>query len=60
MFDLKDERFLPVDKREPVDDYDDYEEESTDDEQLLFGEPSDAEGIDGHHGLKKTTLYVAS
>ena len=31
---MKDHRFLPVEKREPVDDYDDYVEEGSDESSL--------------------------
>ena len=56
---MKDYRFLPADKREPVEDYDDYAEESSD--ELYIGGEADAEALE-HPNSKKAhnTLYIAS
>ena len=56
---MKDYRFLPADKREPVEDYDDYAEESSD--ELYIGGEADAEALDHPNGKKgHNTLYIAS
>ena len=56
---MKDQRFLPADKREPVEDYDDYAEESSD--ELFIGGEADAEAFEHQSGKKShNTLYIAS
>ena len=61
---MKDHRFLPVEKREPVDDYDDYAEESSDasgSDELFIGGDADAEELEHPSGKKgHNTLYIAS
>ena len=65
---MKDQRFLPVDKREPVEDYDDYAEESPDANpnagELFIGGEAEAEELQmlDHNGKKthKDVLYIAS
>ncbi|MBI2580920.1 hypothetical protein HYV85_03890 [Candidatus Woesearchaeota archaeon] len=61
---MKDQRFLPADKREPVEDYDDYAEESSDADELFIGGDAEAEEIQmlDHNGKKthKDVLYIAS
>ena len=57
---MKDTRFLPVEKREPVDDYDDYAEEADSDSLFIEGE-ADAEELEQPaNGKKGNTLYIAS
>lgn len=60
---MKDQRFLPVEKREPVDDYDDYAEEA-DSDSLFIGGEADAEELKASHSNGKKagrdTLYIAS
>ena len=60
---MKDQRFLPVEKREPVDDYDDYAEEA-DSDSLFIGGEADAEELETSHSNSKKanrdTLYIAS
>ena len=61
---MKDHRFLPVEKREPVDDYDDYAEENSDasdaDDLFIGGEAGSEQT--GHTNGKKghNMLYIAS
>lgn len=61
---MKDQRFLPADKREPVDGYDDYAEESPDADELFIGSEAEAEELEmlDHNGKKtqKDVLYIAS
>ena len=65
---MKDQRFLPADKREPVDDYDDYAGESSDANpdsgELFIGGEAEAEELEmlDHNGKKthKDVLYIAS
>ncbi len=53
---MKDPRFLPIEKREPVEDYDDEFLESGDDE--LYEMVSSDEK--GKNSVKKLNLYIAS
>ena len=53
---MKDPRFLPVEKREPVDEYDDEFLESDEDELYETLSP---EGK-GKPSVKKINLYIAS
>lgn len=61
---MKDQRFLPADKREPVDGYDDYAEESPDGDELFIGGEAEAEELEmlDHNGRKthRDILYIAS
>ncbi len=62
---MKDHRFLPVEKREPADDYEDYAEESSDasdSDELFIGGEANAEELELHHSGRKghNTLYIAS
>ncbi len=57
---MKDNRFLPVEKREPVEDYEDYPEENSDDVSL--GDEVEAEELETlQHGSKKAkdVIYMA-
>jgi len=57
---MKDNRFLPVQKREPVEDYDAYPEESSD--EISIGSEAEAEELETlQPGSKKTkdVLYMA-
>lgn len=57
---MKDRRFLPVEKREPTDDYEDYAQESSGADELHMSE-ADAEELEHLSGKKgHNTLYVAS
>ncbi len=58
---MKDHRFLPVEKREPVDDYEDCAEESSGTDEFSIDE-ADAEELELHHSGRKghNTLYIAS
>lgn len=57
---MKDNRFLPVEKREPADDYEDYAEESSGTDELSIDE-ADAEELEHPNGRKgHNTLYIAS
>ena len=55
---MKDHRFLPVEKHEPVDDYDDYAEESSD--ELYIGGEADTDKLLQPNGKKTNVLYIAS
>ena len=55
---MKDYRFLPVEKHQPVDDYDDYAEESSD--ELYIGGEADADKLLQPNGRKTNVLYIAS
>ena len=59
---MKDQRFLPADKREPIEDYDDYAEESSD--ELFVGGEAEADELEmlDHNGKKvsRDVLYIAS
>ncbi len=61
---MKDNRFIPVDKREPVDDFEDYSEESSEesDSELFIGgaEGEELEIEKTAKKLTKDTLYIAS
>ena len=60
---MKDHRFLPVEKREPVEDYEDYTEESSDasdSDELFIGGEADAEELEHPNSKKANTLYIAS
>ena len=53
---MKDQRFLPIEKREPTEDYDDEFLESDEDE--LYGMfPEEGKG---KSSVKKLRLYIAS
>ncbi|HIG98227.1 TPA: hypothetical protein HA231_02275 [Candidatus Woesearchaeota archaeon] len=54
---MKDHRFLPVEKREPVDDYDDYVEEGSDESSL---DDVDADELLFGKKQSRDTLYIAS
>ncbi|MEK6837012.1 MAG: hypothetical protein AABX69_00020 [Nanoarchaeota archaeon] len=62
---MKDQRFLPADKREPVDDYEDYAEESSD-ELSVGGEAEATESGElepiypNGKKVSKDVLYIAS
>ncbi len=53
---MKDSRFLPVEKREPVEDYDEDFLESDEDE-LYDIQQEDGKG---RHSVRKLHLYIAS
>ena len=55
---MKDHRFLPVEKHRPVEDYDDYTEESSD--ELYIGGDADADEMLQPNGRKASVLYIAS
>ena len=55
---MKDHRFLPVEKREPVEDNDDYAEEGSD--ELFVGGEAEAQELEHANGKKANTLYIAS
>ena len=57
---MKDERFLPVEKHEPVEDYDDYTEENAESDELFIGGQADAERLEHPNSKKANTLYIAS
>ncbi|MBI2550577.1 hypothetical protein HYV83_05375 [Candidatus Woesearchaeota archaeon] len=57
---MKDERFLPVEKHEPVEDYDDYTEGNADSDELFIGGQADAKELEHTNGKKVNTLYMAS
>ena len=57
---MKDERFLPVEKHEPVEDYDDYTEENAESDELFIGGQADAEELEHTNSKKVNTLYIAS
>ncbi|MBI2145625.1 hypothetical protein HYU18_04880 [Candidatus Woesearchaeota archaeon] len=59
---MKDDRFLPVDKREPIEDYDDYAEGSSEDSSLFVGGEADADELESKDSRKvaKDMLYIAS
>ncbi|MBI3036724.1 hypothetical protein HYY73_03150 [Candidatus Woesearchaeota archaeon] len=57
---MKDERFLPVEKHEPVENYDDYAEENAESDGLFIGGQADAEELEHTNGKKVNTLYIAS
>ena len=54
---MKDHRFLPVEKHQPVDDYDDYSEEGSD--ELYIGGEADLEKLSQPNGKKTNVLYIA-
>ena len=56
---MKDERFLPVEKHEPVEDYDDYTEGNSKPDDLFIGGEADAERLEHPTGKKVNTLYIA-
>ena len=65
VFALKDDRFIPVDRREPVDDFEDYSGDANDFDSSLFvgGEAADADELEQSKGarkLMKDILYIAS
>ena len=57
---MKDSRFLPVEKHQPVEDYDDYSEEGSD--ELFIGGNAEADELPSLNGKKsgKDVLYIAS
>lgn len=55
---LKDDRLLPVDEREPVDDYDDYLEDS--DEMDMGAEGDELELYPNGRKTGRDTLFIAS
>lgn len=58
---MKDHRFLPVEKREPVEDYDDYPEENSD--EIFIGGEAEAEELETLQPSSKKAkdvLYIAS
>lgn len=58
---MKDERFLPVDKHEPVDDYDDFIESENSDGLSIEKEAADeAELYPNGRKLGRDKLFVAS
>ncbi len=58
---MKDERFLPVDKHEPVDDYDDLVESENPDELSIEKEAAaEAELYPNGRKIGRETLYIAS
>ncbi|MBI2176328.1 hypothetical protein HYU40_03185 [Candidatus Woesearchaeota archaeon] len=58
---MKDHRFLPVEKRQPADDYEDYAEESSDTDELFIDGEADAKKLEHSSGRKgHNTLYIAS
>ncbi len=60
---MKDHRFLPVEKREPVEDYEDYTEESSDaseSDELFIGGEAEAEELEHTSSKKSGMLYIAS
>ena len=57
---MKDERFLPVEKHEPVEDYDDYTEENAESDELFIGGQTNSERLEHPNSKKANTLYIAS
>lgn len=62
---MKDNRFIQVDKREPVDDFDDYSEESSEDfdGSLFVGGQAGSDELERSkegRKLMKDMLYIAS
>ncbi len=57
---MKDQRFLPVEKREPVEESEDYADDDSD--ELFIGGDAEAEefGLRDSRKTNKDTLYVAS